>query len=99
MDPALAESEVDSFVIDSREIRAGNVFFALSQPDYKNNGFNGDFDDATKYAESSLQAGAVACVVRQDRFEEHRQALGKYSDRLIFSDDSIASLQSLAHGD
>lgn len=98
MDPALAESEVDSFVIDSREIRAGNVFFALSQPDYKNNGFNGDFDDATKYAESSLQAGAVACVVRQDRFEEHRQALGKYSDRLIFSDDCIASLQSLAHG-
>ncbi len=47
IDPALLESEVGSFVIDSREVVSGSVFFALSQPEYKNNGFNGDFDDST----------------------------------------------------
>ena len=49
MDPALLEREVVSFAIDSRDVQAGDVFFALSQPEYKNNGFNGDFEDATKY--------------------------------------------------
>ena len=45
LDPALSEREVTNFVIDSREVKAGDVFFALSQPEYKENGFNGDFDD------------------------------------------------------
>ena len=46
--PALLEREVKTFAIDSREAKAGDVFFALSQPEYKNNGFNGDFEDSTK---------------------------------------------------
>ena len=62
IDPALMARDVASFVIDSREIQAGDVFFALSQPEYKNNGFNGDFDDATVYVKSSLENGAVAAV-------------------------------------
>ncbi|MBX3244942.1 MAG: UDP-N-acetylmuramoyl-tripeptide--D-alanyl-D-alanine ligase [Acidobacteria bacterium] len=97
MAPALTQREVDTFVIDSREVRAGNVFFALSQPEYKNNGFNGDFEDSTKYVEAALRSGATACVLRPDRYKEHT-SLEKYSDRLIFSDDVIASLQGLAHG-
>ena len=40
LSPALIDRDIDSFVIDSREIRAGDVFFALSQPDYQRNGFN-----------------------------------------------------------
>ncbi len=44
LDAALFEADVESFVIDSREIEAGNVFFAISQPDFQNNCFNGDFD-------------------------------------------------------
>ncbi len=40
--PALLNTEVNSFVIDSRETQAGAVFFALSQPDYKNNWLNVD---------------------------------------------------------
>lgn len=96
--PALAESDVTSFVIDSREVKAGDVFFALSQPEYRDNGFNGDFDDSTVYAASALANGAVACVVRRDRYEEHRAVLEPCIDRLIFVDDAIAAFQRLAHG-
>lgn len=98
IDPALLERDVVSFVIDSREIQAGDVFFALSQPEYRENGFNGDFDDATVYVRPSLEKGAIAAVIRRDRFEEHREELGQFEDRLIFVDDAIAALQKLAHG-
>lgn len=98
LDPALLDSEVGSFAIDSRETEAGGVFFALSQPEYRDNGFNGDFEDSTKYVPSAIEKGAVACVVREDRFEEHRADLETIRDRLIFVDDAIAALQHLAHG-
>lgn len=98
LDPALQDREIGSIVIDSREVRAGDVFFALSQPDYANNGFNGDFEDATKYVVQSLENGAEACVVRHDRFDEHRADLEQYIDRLVFVDDTIKALQNLAHG-
>jgi len=96
--PALPEREVTNFAIDSRDVKAGDVFFALSQPDYQNNGFNGDFDDATSFVPSAFEKGALACVVRRDRFEEHRSALKDFEDRLIFTDDAIKALQDLAHG-
>jgi UDP-N-acetylmuramoyl-tripeptide--D-alanyl-D-alanine ligase len=98
LDPALADREVGSFVIDSREVQAGDVFFALSQPDYRNNGFNGDFDDATKFAAGALEKEAIACVLRRERYEEHRSELEQYAERLIFVDDTVAALQRLAHG-
>lgn len=97
-DPALAAREIESFVIDSRDATAGSVFFALSQPDYKNNGFNGDFDDATKFVVTAFENGAAACVVRPDRFEEHRAEMEPFQDRLISVEDTIVALQSLAHG-
>lgn len=96
--PALLGAEVDSFVIDSREVKAGDVFFALSQPEYKNNCFNGDFADSTQFAAKALENGAVAAVVRPDRFEEHKAELEKFQDKLIFVDDVIAAFQKLAHG-
>ena len=98
LDPALLDSEVGSFAIDSREVEAGGLFFALSQPEYKDNGFNGDFDDSTQYVRSALEKGAVAAVLRPDRFEEHRDALDAYLPRLVFVEDSIAAFQRLAHG-
>jgi UDP-N-acetylmuramoyl-tripeptide--D-alanyl-D-alanine ligase len=98
MNPALPEREITNFAIDSRDVKAGDVFFALSQPDYKNNGFNGDFDDATQFVPSAFEKGAVACIVRRDRFEEHRDALAPFEDRVIFTDDCIKALQDLAHG-
>lgn len=98
LDPALSDREVTSFVIDSREVQAGDVFFALSQPEYKKNGFNGEFDDSTKYIVPALDKGAVAAVVRRDRFVEYGSELKRYEDRLIFVDDAIVAFQSLAHG-
>lgn len=98
LDPALLNSEVGSFAIDSREVQSGDVFFALSQPEYRDNCFNGEFEDSTKYAASALEKGAVACVVRHDRFEEHKGELAAFEDRLIFVDDVIAAFQLLAHG-
>lgn len=98
LDPALLSSEVGSFAIDSREVRAGGVFFALSQPEYRDNCFNGDFADSTVHVASAFENGAAACVVRRDRFAEHRAVLAKYEDRLIFVDDVIAAFQRLAHG-
>ena len=98
LDPALHDAEVDSFAIDSRETQAGEVFFALSQPEYKNNCFNGDFEDSTKYVVAALENGATAAVVRPDRFAEHRAELEKHAGRLIFAADVIAAFQKLAHG-
>ena len=98
LNPALFGAEVNSFVIDSRPVGAGEVFFALSQPEYKNNCFNGDFEDSTKYVVSAFEKGAVAAVVRPDRFAEHKAELDKFADRLIFVDDAIVAFQKLAHG-
>ncbi|QQS33397.1 MAG: UDP-N-acetylmuramoyl-tripeptide--D-alanyl-D-alanine ligase [Acidobacteriota bacterium] len=97
IDPTLLDSEVGSFVIDSRESGPNSVFFALSQPEYRQNGFNGEFEDSTVYVTAAFERGAVAAVVRRDRFEEYRDELSKFESRLIFVDDSIAALQRLAH--
>ncbi|MFL6468785.1 MAG: UDP-N-acetylmuramoyl-tripeptide--D-alanyl-D-alanine ligase [Pyrinomonadaceae bacterium] len=97
-EPALYDRDVTHFAIDSRDVRAGSLFFALSQPDYANNGFNGDFDDATKFVPSAFENGASAAVVRSDRFEEHRAMLEEFGDRIFQVDDVIVSLQKLAHG-
>ena len=96
LQPALSETEVKSFVIDSREVKAGDCFFALSQPEYKENGFNGDFEDSTKYVASAFEKGAVAAVCRKDKFEEHN--LKQFQDRILFVNDAIFALQRLAHG-
>src|SRR6185369_4132409 len=97
-DPALLSSEVGSFAIDSREVQPGGVFFALSQPEYENNCFNGDFEDSTRYVPSAFENGAIACVVRRDRFEEHRSALESHISGLLFVEDAIVAFQQLAHG-
>jgi UDP-N-acetylmuramoyl-tripeptide--D-alanyl-D-alanine ligase len=98
MDPAWLECEVGSFAIDSREVERGGMFFALSQPEYRDNGFNGEFDYSTEYVPSAFENGAVCCVVREDRFEEHKIELEKYRDKILFVDDCIAAFQRLAHG-
>lgn len=98
LDPALPTSEVGSFAIDSREVEAGGVFFALSQPDYRNNGFNGEFEDSTVYVPSAFEKGAAVCVVRRDRFDEHRAELEQFRGRLVLVDDVIEAFQRLAHG-
>jgi UDP-N-acetylmuramoyl-tripeptide--D-alanyl-D-alanine ligase len=98
LNPALLETEVKSFAIDSRQVQAGQVFFALSQPDYQNNCFNGDFQDSHQYIPSAFEKGAAFCVTRPDKFAEHRAVLEEFQDRLIFVGDAILAFQNLAHG-
>jgi UDP-N-acetylmuramoyl-tripeptide--D-alanyl-D-alanine ligase len=98
LNSVLLDIEVKSFVIDSRETGEGEVFFALSPPEYKNNCFNGDFEDSTRYVAAALENGAVCAVVRRDRYEEHKADLEKYADRLIFVEDAIVAFQKLARG-
>lgn len=94
--PALDTIEIKSVAIDSREVKAGDVFFALSQPDYSNNGFNGEFEDATKYVPGAFEKGAAACVVRADRYREHVADIEQFADKIILVDDVVVALQQLA---
>jgi UDP-N-acetylmuramoyl-tripeptide--D-alanyl-D-alanine ligase len=97
-DPAYLEKDVRGFCIDSRQVGGGDVFFALSQPDYSNNCFNGEFSDSHVHIPAAFANGATAAVVRADRFAEHRGILGEFEDRLIFSDDCILAMQRTAAG-
>ena len=96
-DSELLGKEVSFFSTDSREIKDGDVFFAFSQPEFKNNCFNGDFIDATLFVASALEKGAIAAVVRKDRFEENAEKLEPFKDRIIFVKDAIFAFQRLAH--
>jgi UDP-N-acetylmuramoyl-tripeptide--D-alanyl-D-alanine ligase len=96
--PALLGSEVNSFVIDSRQVKAGDVFFAFAQTDFENNCFNGEFQDSHQFIGSAFEKGAAVCVARRDKFEEHQAVLEEFRDRLIFVSDGILALQNLAHG-
>jgi UDP-N-acetylmuramoyl-tripeptide--D-alanyl-D-alanine ligase len=98
LNPALLAVEVDTFAIDSRQVQPNNVFFALSQPDYANNCFNGDFTDSHIYIPKAFEQGAVACVARPDRYREHEAVLAPYKDKILFVNDCILAFQLLAHG-
>ncbi len=98
LNPALLAVEVNAFALDSREVPAGGVFFALSQPDYANNCFNGDFSDSHIFIPQAFAQGASVCVVRPDRYEEHKAILEPFRDKLLFVNDCILAFQLLAHG-
>src|SRR6266436_325938 len=87
------DKEIVDFSIDSRTAGDGELFFALSQPDYERAGFNGTFADAHDFISQALARGAIAAVARRERVTGELQAL---SDRLLLVDDVIAALQTLA---
>jgi UDP-N-acetylmuramoyl-tripeptide--D-alanyl-D-alanine ligase len=92
----LFDKEITDFSIDSRSVKPGELFFALSQEDYARAGFNGAFADGHQYIEGAFARGAIAAVARADRVavEEKLQVL---KPRLLLVDDAIAALQTLAH--
>ena len=92
----LFDKEITDFSIDSRSVKAGELFFALSQEDYARAGFNGAFADGHQFIRSALGKGALAAVARADRVagDQELQAL---KDRLLLVEDAIAALQTLAH--
>ncbi|HXT62767.1 MAG TPA: UDP-N-acetylmuramoyl-tripeptide--D-alanyl-D-alanine ligase, partial [Pyrinomonadaceae bacterium] len=93
--PQLFDKEILDFSIDSRTTEAGELFFALSQPDYERAGFNGQFADAHNFIQSALDRGALAAVGRRDRLGTDEK-LRELADRLLLVDDAIAALQTLA---
>ncbi len=92
----LFDKVISDFSIDSRSVKAGELFFALSQEDYARAGFNGTFADGHQYIEAALRQGAVAAVGRADRVAGD-PALLKFANSLLLVDDAIAALQTLAH--
>src|SRR5204863_9600972 len=88
----LFDKELLDFSIDSRTTEAGELFFALSQPDYERAGFNGQFADAHNFIQSALDRGALAAVGRRDRLGTDEK-LRELADRLLLVDDAIAALQ------
>ncbi|HVS20451.1 MAG TPA: UDP-N-acetylmuramoyl-tripeptide--D-alanyl-D-alanine ligase [Pyrinomonadaceae bacterium] len=89
------DKEIVDFSIDSRTVGAGELFFALSQPDYERAGFNGQFADAHNFISQALARGAIAAVARRDRVAGDNK-LVELSDRLLVVDDAIGALQMLA---
>lgn len=92
----LFDKEITDFSIDSRAVKAGELFFALSQEDYARAGFNGTFADGHEYIQDAFAKGAIAAVARADRVNSDR-ALASLKDRLLLVPDAIAALQTLAH--
>jgi len=91
----LFDKQIDGFSIDSRSTAPGELFFALSQPDYERAGFNGTFADAHDFIADALTRGAIAAVARRDRVAADLE-LAMLRDRLLLVDDVIATLQMLA---
>ena len=69
------------YSIDSRTLRAGELFFAVQ----------GERLDGHDFVESALQGGAVAAVVRKDKLARYAG-----SARLLAVDDTLTALQTLA---
>jgi UDP-N-acetylmuramoyl-tripeptide--D-alanyl-D-alanine ligase len=89
------DKEIVDFSIDSRTVSAGELFFALSQPDYERAGFNGTFADAHDFIAPALEKGAIAAVARRDRIAGDEN-LAPLAPRLLLVPDAIAALQTLA---
>jgi UDP-N-acetylmuramoyl-tripeptide--D-alanyl-D-alanine ligase len=93
--PEIFDKEIVDFSIDSRTSGPGELFFALSQPDYERAGFNGEFADAHNFIAGSFDRGAIAAVARRERAAGDERLLA-FNDRLLLVDDAIAALQTLA---
>src|SRR5438128_1820993 len=91
----LFDKKITDFSIDSRAVKAGEIFFALSQEDYARAGFNGSFAEGHQYIKDAFDRGAIAAVARADRISGDR-ALMALQDRLLLVPDAIAALQMLA---
>src|SRR5260370_35365531 len=90
--PQIFDKEITDFSIDSRTTEAGELFFALSQPDYERAGFNGAFADAHNFIAQALANGAVAAVARNERVAGDEKLVGLI-DPLRLVDDGCAALQ------
>lgn len=95
-DAALLSSEINHFAIDSRNVEAGDLFFAATPENYKTAGFNGEFADAHLFIEDAFSKGAIAAVAVESRVTGDEK-LESFRSRLLLVADTIAAMQRLAH--
>ena len=94
----LFDKEISGFSIDSRNVRPGELFFALSPEDYRRHCFTAtSFADAHRFIPQALSQGAVAAVARAASVEGDEQ-LRAFGDRLLPVEDVIEALQLVARG-
>ncbi|HEX8687046.1 MAG TPA: UDP-N-acetylmuramoyl-tripeptide--D-alanyl-D-alanine ligase, partial [Pyrinomonadaceae bacterium] len=94
----LFDKEISGFSIDSRAVRAGELFFALSPEDYRRHCFTAaSFADAHRFIPQALEQGAVAAVARAASVERD-EGLRPFADRLLPVEDVIEALQQVARG-
>lgn len=91
----LFDKDIVDFSIDSRTVSDGEIFFALSQPDYERAGFNGTFVDGHGFIAGAFEQGAIAAVARRARVGGAAD-MEPLLDRLLIVEDVIVALQTLA---
>jgi UDP-N-acetylmuramoyl-tripeptide--D-alanyl-D-alanine ligase len=82
---ALAATEPARVIIDSREVRPGDLFVAVP----------GARSDGHRYVDQVFEKGAIAAVVVHHRLSFARE-LGSFGERLLFVENTITALQLLA---
>ena len=93
--------EIGGYSIDSRSVKSGDLFFALSPPDYRRHSFTAtEFGDAHDFIGQALAAGALCVVARAASVAERAELRDDPSikNRLLLVDDVIDALQSLTRG-
>jgi UDP-N-acetylmuramoyl-tripeptide--D-alanyl-D-alanine ligase len=92
------DKEISGFSIDSRAVRAGELFFALSPEDYRRHCFTAtSFADAHRFIPQAFGQGAVAAVARAASVRGD-EGLRQFADRLLLVEDVIEALQLVARG-
>jgi len=84
----LAEREPTGYSIDSRTVRAGELFFAIRGENY----------DGHRFVEDAIASRALAAVVSRDFLDsEHGRQIDPHKAALILVDDTLSALQFLAY--
>ncbi|HXG68058.1 MAG TPA: UDP-N-acetylmuramoyl-tripeptide--D-alanyl-D-alanine ligase [Blastocatellia bacterium] len=84
---AAGEREPSGYSIDSRTIRAGDLFFAI----------RGEKHDGHRFVADVFARGAIAAVVARDFLNsDAARGLGENAARLIAVNDTLVALQSVA---
>jgi len=81
----LAETEPAGFALDSRAIKAGELFVAIP----------GERVDGHQFVREVLEKGACAAMVTHHRLP-FADDLGDYAGRLLFVDNTVCAFQGLA---
>ncbi|MCA1615979.1 MAG: UDP-N-acetylmuramoyl-tripeptide--D-alanyl-D-alanine ligase, partial [Acidobacteria bacterium] len=92
------DKELTGFSIDSRTVRAGELFFALAPADYRRHFFTGaEFHDGHDFIPAAFERGAAGVVARRARVAGDA-GLEKFAGRLLLVEDVIEALQLVARG-